>query len=100
MQVSIAKKAAKHEAGWAANIALGRNDFEHDGGRIPVRVTAHPPMAWRTGDDDNLIARLKAHFDAIAKALGVNDRHFDQKGVTWAERKEKPVVIIEIGGAK
>lgn len=99
MKAHSFKKAAKHEAGWATHIALGRNDFWHGGGKIPVRIIAHPPMAWRTGDSDNFIARLKWHLDSIAKALGVNDRHFDQQGVTWAERRERPVVIIEIGAA-
>jgi crossover junction endodeoxyribonuclease RusA len=98
MQVSSARKKAKNEAGWATRIALGRSDFYHQA-PIPVHIIAHPPLAWRTADDDNLISRLKSHFDAIARALGVNDRDFKQTGVTWAERKDRPVAIIVIGEA-
>lgn len=100
MQVSIAKKAARHEAGWAATIALGRDDFEPPAGKIPVHLIAHPHKTGPLPDEDNLVASLKAHFDAIAKAIGVNDRDFKQTGVTFAERREKALVIVQIGGAQ
>ena len=92
-----ASKDAKEEAGWATKAAIGRSRFEYPDERIPVRIIAHPPMAWRTGDDDNLASSAKPHFDAIAIALGVNDRRFEQGGVTWAERRDPPKMIVVIG---
>lgn len=92
-----ASKDAKDEAHWATKSALGLAKFEYPDERIPVHIIAHPPKAWRTGDDDNLAASAKAHFDAIAKALGVNDRRFKQTGVIWAERRDPPRMIIVVG---
>lgn len=89
------KRAAKKEAGWATKIALQANrNWEPQGERVKVHLIAHPPEAWRTGDDDNLVARVKAHLDGIAKVLGVNDRIFEAPTVTWAERANKLIVEL------
>jgi hypothetical protein len=88
------KKAAKVEAGWATKIARPF-DWGHDG-PFAIHFIAHPPLAWRTGDADNLIARCKAHLDAIANALGVNDRTFEAPTVEWADRTERGKLIIRV----
>jgi hypothetical protein len=88
-------KAAKNEAGWATKL-VRPFDWAHDGDDLSVRVTAYPPKAWRTGDDDNLIARLKSHFDGIAEVLGVNDRQFKSPTVKWADRTERGKVVVVI----
>lgn len=92
------KKAAKTEAGWATKIARSIR-WAHDG-PIAIHIIAQPPKAWRTGDADNLIARLKAHLDGIADALGVNDRQFQAPTLAWADRCERGKVVIELRAAE
>lgn len=94
MVLSRFKKAAKNEAGWATKIARPFN-WGSDG-PFDVRVTAYPPKNWNTGDKDNLSARLKFHFDAIAEVLGVNDRVFESPSVKWADKTERGKVVIAI----
>jgi crossover junction endodeoxyribonuclease RusA len=88
------KAAAKKEAFWATRIVKPFT-WAHDG-PLHVRIIAHPPKAWRTGDDDNLTARCKAHLDGIADALGVNDSTFTLQSVVWADRTERGKLIVEI----
>lgn len=87
-------KAAKTEAGWATKIVRPIG-WAHDG-PISVHVTAYPPKHWNTGDNDNLIARLKSHFDGIAEVLGVNDRQFQAPTVKWADKTELGKVVVVI----
>lgn len=89
-------KAAKIEAGWATRICMPIG-WGHDT-PIPIAVTAYPPKNWNTGDNDNLIARLKSHFDGIAEAIGINDRQFSAPTVTWADKTERGKVLVTIGG--
>jgi len=88
-------KAAKEEAFWATRACLPPC-FKHDGSRMALIVTAYPPDK-RARDDDNIIASLKAHRDGIAKALGVDDNLFDQRGLQWGEPVHggKIVVVLE-----
>lgn len=88
------KKAAKNEAYWATRI-VRPFDWASDG-PFSVHLTAYPPKAWRTGDDDNLVARVKAHLDGIAQALEVNDRLFQAPTVRWADRTERGKLVITI----
>jgi hypothetical protein len=90
-------KAAKIEAGWATKI-VRPFDWAHDG-PLAVAVTAHPPKNWNTGDSDNIVARLKSHFDGIAEVLGINDRQFQAPTVQWADKTERGKVIVTIGEA-
>jgi crossover junction endodeoxyribonuclease RusA len=90
-----AKKDAKDEAGWATKSALGRRAFAHEG-RIPIHFIATPPVQ-RDRDDDNLVASTKAHLDAIAKALGVNDKQFIAPTIEWKEPVAPGSLVIEVG---
>ena len=90
-------KAAKTEAGWATKMDRPFN-WGHDG-PLAVQVTAYPPKNWSTGDNDNLIARLKSHLDGIAEVLGVNDRQFEAPTVKWSDKTERGKVVIAIGAA-
>jgi crossover junction endodeoxyribonuclease RusA len=87
------KKAAKNEAGWAVKIAKPFHWHPADE-TVAVHLIAHPPKAWRTGDDDNLVARVKAHLDGIAEVLGINDRLFQAPTVEWADRCERGKLIV------
>lgn len=75
---------ARHKAAarkWAhmatiADIAAPvRAALAADSGPIPLRVTFFPPDLRRR-DWDNCIAQMKAAFDGVADALGVDDRRF------------------------
>jgi crossover junction endodeoxyribonuclease RusA len=92
-------KAAKTEAGWATKLAQPARWHPPESGKIPVRLIAHPPKAWRTGDADNLVARVKSHLDGIADVLGVNDRDFEAPTVVWADRCDRGKLIVMVGAA-
>jgi hypothetical protein len=87
------KRAAKNEAGWATKIAKPFR-WHPQGETVAVHLIAHPPKAWRTGDDDNLVARVKAHLDGIAAVLGINDRLFQAPTVEWADRCERGKLVV------
>jgi hypothetical protein len=75
--VSTAKKKAKNEASWAAIEARQTfGAFTHDGGEIPVRLVVHAKPKGPLPDKDNCVAAVKVQLDAIAREIGVNDRHF------------------------
>jgi hypothetical protein len=95
MVVHRFKKAAKTEAAWATKLAMPF-DWAPEGEKVKVHLIAHPPEAWRTGDSDNFIARVKAHLDGIAKSLGVNDRTLEAPTVQWADRCERGKLIVEL----
>jgi crossover junction endodeoxyribonuclease RusA len=94
MVLSRFRKAAKTEAGWATKMV--RPFTWGSDGPFEILVRAYPPEAWRTGDDDNLIARLKSHFDGIAEALGVNDRQFKRPIVEWCDRTRNGKIVIRV----
>lgn len=39
-----------------------------------VTLEFQPPPRFRTADDDNMVARMKAGLDGVCDALGINDR--------------------------
>jgi hypothetical protein len=89
--------AAKKEA-WGATLAALRGlKFDHDGvAKIAFVVTAYPPDR-HARDDDNLNASLKGHRDGIAKALGIDDKFFDQR-LQWGEPVKGGRIVVAIGG--
>ena len=73
MALSRVKKAARHDAAWAAKAA---NLIAPGSDRIKVTMTFHPKDK-RQRDRDNLLAQMKAYLDGIADHLCVNDHRFD-----------------------
>lgn len=71
--LAAAKKLARNDAYWLAKKAGIHPPAE---GRIILVVSFFWPDN-RPRDLDGAFASLKAHFDGIADALGVNDRRFD-----------------------
>lgn len=73
------KQAAKIAAGWATYASRGfqeaRQALQASDGPIPIEIRFYPPDR-RHRDDDNMIGAFKCARDAIADALGVNDRRF------------------------
>lgn len=73
------KQAAKIAAGWATVAAKGYHSAKEaladTATPIPIEMRFYPPDK-RHRDDDNMIGSMKAARDAIAEALGVDDRRF------------------------
>ncbi len=93
--VSRARKAARTEADWATRY-VKPHGWKHDGGPISIHIRAHPKTA-NAVDAQNVIAGLKAHFDGIADALGVDDKCFAAPTLTFAEPCKGGAIIVEVG---
>lgn len=90
------KKAAHATAYWATLAAISPAKFPHEGERVAFVITAYPPPDGQARDDDNLIASCKAMRDGIAKALGVDDKYFDQR-LQWGEPVKHGKIVVAIG---
>lgn len=88
------KAKAKKAYRFAANM-IAREAGWHKMPLLPMRVTFCPPSAWRTGDMDNLIARMKSAQDGIADAMGINDRDM-RMAYEMGDRCKDGGVIVEI----
>ena len=64
-------------------------------GALSVSIEARPPKGWRTGDVDNMLARLKPVLDGIAEGLGVNDRRF-RPSLRFGERCQGGEIVITV----
>ncbi|QDP60525.1 MAG: hypothetical protein Unbinned338contig1000_18 [Prokaryotic dsDNA virus sp.] len=58
---------------------------------LPVKVTFHPPNA--RDDKLNRMGNVKAMFDGIADALGVNDKAFDPTPINGEQVQGGAVVV-------
>lgn len=65
------------------------------GPELPMTVTFCPPNRMRR-DRDNLIASMKASFDGIADALGIDDNRFVPT-FRMGEVEKGGAVLVEIG---
>ena len=74
---------------------LGRK-FQHNGERLPLVITAYPPTI-RHADDDNVTSACKASRDGIARALGIDDKYFDQR-LQWGEAVKGGKIVVAVGG--
>jgi crossover junction endodeoxyribonuclease RusA len=88
------KKSARRTA-WGAALSAHLPKIE-DGTPIRVTTTFFPPDR-RSYDEDNLKARMKAAYDGIADALGVDDRYFRHAPITIAAPAVGGKVEVEIG---
>lgn len=87
--------ATKKHREWARLATLAAGDIEVPAsGDIRVSATFYPPD--RRGDRTNYPNRLKAAWDGIADALGVNDRRF-LPSFHYAEPVKNPRVVVVIG---
>jgi hypothetical protein len=89
--VAQMRKAAKIEAGWLM-VEQGVQPREWPEGRVPVRLTMHPPTRRRF-DDDNLIAACKGQFDAVAERIGLDDSRWALEPVRGEVRPGGAVVL-------
>lgn len=93
--VSGAKKKAKHAASWATIEARKKSEpFAHDGMEIPVTLVVHAKPFGPMPDKDNCVAACKVQLDAIAKEIGVNDRHFAAPIVQFASPRDGKIIVV------
>ena len=64
-----------------------------------VQLTYHisPKPRGVFPDKDNAIAAMKAYQDGISLALGVNDKHFLEPKIQFANRVKGGAVRVEFG---
>lgn len=75
--VARIKKAARHEASWAAIEARQKYGIPVAvDGLLPVHIVVMAKPYGPLPDRDNCIAACKAYLDGIAEQIGVNDRDF------------------------
>lgn len=86
----------KHKT-WAYHAALASlpRSYAPDGNRIKLRVTFTPKTAHPI-DRDNAVASLKAYFDGIAQALGINDSLFDVPEIEFAAPRKPGGVEVTL----
>lgn len=89
-------KAAKKHKGWARAAALAERRNAPAGDRLRLVATIHPKPAGPAPDKDNSSAALKAYQDGIAWALGVDDRHFAEPEIRFADRVKGGRFVIEV----
>jgi hypothetical protein len=90
---ALAGVVRKHRE-WAKYAALAAAIPVPDDGDILLTVTFIPPN--KRGDRINFPTRMKAFYDGIADALGVNDSRFLATYI-YAEPAMPGKVIVEVG---
>lgn len=60
---------------WACALEAGMGGVFDKDAKLKVKVEFFQPDRHRR-DEDNMIASMKAGFDGLSDALGVDDRHF------------------------
>jgi len=68
-------KAYRSDCFWLARSEVPANDVHCDG-KLPVKITFHPPDKRRR-DRDNMIAAFKSGQDGIVDAIGVDDADWE-----------------------
>lgn len=94
--VAEKKGKARDDAFWLtkkANTGAGKLTGHESG--YAVRCTFHPKTRHPV-DQDNCLASMKAAFDGIAAAIGVDDRHFAMHTPVIAEPVKGGQVIVNI----
>ena len=91
---SRATAAAVQEAWGATKAAMRSGKYPHNGERLAFVITAYPPTK-RRADDDNVVAAVKPFRDGIARALGIDDKFFDQR-LQWGEPVKGGRVVVEV----
>ncbi len=86
-----AREVKKHRQ-WAM-IAAKAASLRVGDSPIPVHVVCHPKKTSVDPDKDNIVAACKSYIDGIAKALGVDDKHFAAPTVEVSKDKSGKFVF-------
>ena len=89
-----AAKAAKHEA-YALARAAGWTGGNLPDGKLHLWVDFFPPTRM-IPDDDNMLARFKAQRDALALALGIDDRRFVSHPMVHDQPRKGGQVVVSL----
>lgn len=92
---AVAGEKKKHKE-WAWKAAKASRLPTVGNGLIPVKLTVHANRFGPLPDRDNCIAAMKAYQDGIALAIGIDDKHFAEPSVVFAETRTGRFVI-EVG---
>lgn len=76
--------------------AMRQAGYVPPAGTLALVVTFHAPDKRRR-DLDNLLSAMKADFDGISQALGIDDRLFDPLTLRRGEPIKGGAVILEVG---
>lgn len=76
--------------------AMRQQGYVPPPGALPLVVTFHAPDKRRR-DLDNLLASLKADFDGVSQALGVDDQLFDPVTLRRGDVVKGGCVVVEVG---
>ena len=84
----------KADCGWICK-AQAVQPFGPGVGGVHVEVTFHPPTA-RAYDLDNALARCKRGLDAVAEAIGVDDRDWLSVHLARGEKVKGGAVMVRV----
>lgn len=76
---------------------LRKTGYVPPAGKLALRLTFCPPDKRRR-DLDNLLASMKADFDGMSQALGVDDQHFEPITLQRGEVAKPGCVVVQVGG--
>ena len=93
-----AKSRRLVDARYLTLAAMRQQGYAPPPGTLPLVVTFHAPDKRRR-DLDNLLAALKADFDGVAQALGVDDQLFEPLTLRRGEPVNGGRVVLEVGCA-
>jgi len=91
----IARLKKSHKS-WAWGAAKTMPSPTVGNGSIRVHLTVHAKPKGPLPDRDNCVAAMKAYQDGIAAAIGIDDKHFQEPTVSFAEPRNGRFVI-EVG---
>jgi crossover junction endodeoxyribonuclease RusA len=78
--------------------AMRQQDYVPPAGTLALVVTFHAPDKRRR-DLDNLLSSMKADFDGVSQALGVDDPLFDPLTLRRGAPVKGGAVVVEVGHA-
>lgn len=93
-KIARLKKSHKKAAFWSAKEQ--RDKMSMQDGLVPVRLIVHAKPKGPLPDRDNCIAAMKAYQDGISAAIGIDDKHFAEPKVVFAEPRDGRFVL-EVG---
>ena len=86
------------DARYLALAAMRQQGYAPPPGTLPLVVTFHAPDKRRR-DLDNLLSSLKADFDGVSQALGVDDQLFEPITLRRGPAARPGKVVLEVGCA-
>lgn len=89
-----AGRSYKADCGWICK-AQAVQPFGPSVGGVHVEVTFHPPTA-HAYDLDNMLARCKRGLDAVAEAIGVDDRDWLSMRLERGDKVKGGAVLVRV----